>query len=110
MGARGAPKSKSKSKRRFYKRMHLDLKNRTKDTDQIQDDMKRIAEGVAVVEKSDDLPGSGENYCIECARHFISKEMLTHHQLSKQHKRQVKRVHEEQYTQAEADAGAGMSR
>ena len=110
MGKKGAPKSKSKAKRRFYKRMHLDLKNRTRDTDQIQDDIKKIAEGITIVEKSDDLPGGGSHYCVECSRHFISNEMLVHHTASKQHKRQVKRIQEEQYTQAEADAGAGMTK
>jgi bud site selection protein 20 len=112
MGHRQRPKANSKAKRRFYKRTHLDLKNRTRDLDQIQDDLKAAVEGTKVVPdyaKEPDLPGGGAFLCMHCARHFVNQGALDVHYRTKAHKRQVKRTQEEQYTQAEAEAGAGMS-
>lgn len=115
MGHRQRPKANTKAKRRFYRRTIMDLKNRTRDLDRIQDDVKALAEGKLTKDQLDyvagaiDLPGSGEHHCLHCARHFIDARTLDIHLKTKDHKKQVKRVNEEQYTQAEADAGAGKS-
>jgi bud site selection protein 20 len=55
-----------------------------------------------------DLPGMGQFYCLECGKHFINESTLNEHKRTKFHKKQVKRTQQEQYTQAEADAAAGM--
>ena len=47
--------------------------------------------------------------CVPCARAFVSLEVLQGHMKSKPHKRMAKIVAEPQYTQKEADAGAGRS-
>lgn len=110
MAHRAKPKSKSKAKRRHYKRTILDLKNRTRDLDRIQDDIKAAAEGKqADYTQEPDLPGGGAYHCIYCARHFVDARSMELHVKTKDHKKQVKRCNEEQYTQKEADAGAGMS-
>ncbi|KAI8380813.1 hypothetical protein BD560DRAFT_323812, partial [Blakeslea trispora] len=57
-----------------------------------------------------DLPGLGQFYCVECARHFISENHLTEHLKSKLHKRRVKKLEDEPYTQEEADRAAGISK
>ena len=110
MGNAGQHKKKRASAaKRFYRRTVMDLKNRGRDIDRIQDDMKKLEEGkdIGVVEA--DAPGGGLYYCVPCARHFINAVALAVHVRTKPHKRRVKIVAEPQYTQREADAGAGMS-
>ncbi|KAI7895902.1 uncharacterized protein EV154DRAFT_386250, partial [Mucor mucedo] len=57
-----------------------------------------------------DLPGLGQHYCIECARHFISEAHYAEHLKSKLHKRRLKKLEDEPYTQEEADRAAGISK
>lgn len=85
------------------------LKRRGKDVDRIQDEIRAAAEGRPVTYADEDAPGHGHFYCVPCARHFISAEVLAAHEKTKPHKKQLKVVAEAQYTQREADAGAGMS-
>lgn len=116
MGHRQRPKNKSKSARRFYRRTIMDLKNRTRDLDRIQDDLAALAAG-APKESLDYVSGAlaqelvagGAHHCAHCARHFVDARALGLHLKTKDHKHQVKRTKEEKYTQAEADAGAGAS-
>ena len=79
-------------------------------------------------EVDDDLPGLGQFYCLECARHFDSNDTLDKHKLSKLHKRRwdycyhdidiitnliflrLKDVAQPQYSQEEADKAAGMGK
>ncbi|KAI9020729.1 hypothetical protein CLU79DRAFT_755224 [Phycomyces nitens] len=85
-------------------------RNYTRDLDQIHDDIKpENADKLKNQEEDPDKPGLGQNYCIECARHFVTSDALTVHLKGKLHKRRVKKVQEEPYTQAEANAAAGMS-
>lgn len=85
------------------------LKRKTKDIDEIQDEIKMRLEKPESKPKLDiDLPGMGLNYCEYCARHFIDAKVLAEHQKTKTHKKRVKRVKEDQYTQAEADWAAGL--
>ena len=111
MAHRQRPKSKSRAKRKFYKRTVLDLKNRTRDLDRIQDDLKVAATEGKLPEyaQEPDLPGGGAYHCMHCARHFVDGKTLELHMRTKDHKKQVRRCAEEQYTQKEADAGAGKS-
>ena len=82
--------------------------------DQIQDDMKKVdASGAPLVAKvafDDDLPGGGQFYVWETGKHFIDAEAMGKHKKTRMYKRRLKELKEEQYSQAEADAGAGKSR
>lgn len=112
--ANTAKKSKLKGKNgknRSFKRFTMDLKTRPRDIDRIQDDIAKVAAGGELPELlDDDLPGGGRHYCLPCARHFVSADVLAVHLAAKVHKKRVKIVAEEQYTQREADAGAGVTR
>lgn len=55
-----------------------------------------------------DLPGAGEFYCRECAKHFISQHPLQQHLKSKVHKRRLKDLKMEKYTQKDAEAAVGL--
>ena len=57
----------------------------------------------------EDAAGGGAFVCVPCARTFIAEAVLQGHLRSKPHKRMAKIVAEPQYTQAEADAGAGRT-
>lgn len=105
----GKLKGKSGAARGF-KRKVMDLKTRGRDVDRIQDDIALLLAGKAMPGVIDeDAPGGGHHYCVACARHFITAPVLDEHLRSKVHKKRIKVVSEQQYTQAEADAGAGCS-
>ncbi|ETW06511.1 hypothetical protein H310_02743 [Aphanomyces invadans] len=97
-------------KKKGYKRAHA-TKSRSRDIDQIQDDLKKEEEtGVKMTfELDEDLPGLGQYYCTPCGRHFITANARDVHIASKVHKRRMKDVAQEQYTQKEAERAAGKS-
>ncbi|KAJ3406629.1 hypothetical protein HDV05_005904, partial [Chytridiales sp. JEL 0842] len=80
---------------------------RTKDIDQIHTDLQN-PQTFSNPSIDPDLPGLGQHYCIHCAKHFISNEALDKHVASKLHKKRVKVLKEEPYTQAEAEAAVGL--
>ena len=47
-------------------------------------------------------PGSGQHYCICCARYFESGVTLEVHESTKKHKRMLKRMLDKPYTHKEA--------
>lgn len=51
----------------------------------------------------------GQFYCTPCGRHFIDAKTRDVHLKTKVHKRRMKDVAQQQYTQKEADAGAGKT-
>ena len=57
----------------------------------------------------EDLPGFGQWYCVECAKWFESEPNLVSHAKGKTHKRRVKALKEEPYTQKEAEAAVGLT-
>jgi len=66
------------------------LRNRTKDLDQVAEDLVRVvADGRASVlpEYDEDLPGGGQYLCVECSRHFSTEAVLFEHARSKAHKK-----------------------
>lgn len=87
------------------------VKRRAKDLDQIQDELRAVAAGRLAVSsyRDEDAPGGGAFFCVECSRHCVNDAALVAHRATKSHKRQLKTVAEQQYTQKEADAAAGMS-
>lgn len=60
-------------------------------------------------ELDDDLPGLGQFYCTQCARHFADDLSLSRHLVTKDHKRRLKDVAQQQYSQREADLAAGKT-
>lgn len=54
------------------------------------------------------MPGLGQHYCIECARYFDSSQALLVHKKGKVHKRRLKNLREEPYTQEEAEAAVNI--
>lgn len=53
-------------------------------------------------------PGFAQNYCLHCAKYFIDERALTDHFKTKVHKKQLRRLKEDPYTQEEADRASGM--
>jgi len=99
------------SKNKQYKKSHK-TDNRARDVDQVQDDLKKEMDSGTKMhfDIDDDLPGLGQFYCTPCARHFADQTTLDTHKRTKVHKRRLKDVAQEQYTQAEADAAAGKTK
>ncbi|KAK8797808.1 hypothetical protein JH06_3555 [Blastocystis sp. subtype 4] len=110
MGSGGKTKGKRQahSSKREWKRLRA-IKNRMKDLDQIQDELKLDPEK-RVIPYDEDLPGGGQFYCLYCDKYFITKDILDKHTQSKIHKKNVKKANEEQYTQQEAELGAGRTK
>ncbi|TMW64275.1 hypothetical protein Poli38472_012897 [Pythium oligandrum] len=110
MGGPSRPKKGAHAKKTKYKRSHA-TKCRGRDIDQIQDDLKleKLSGKAMSFEVDEDLPGLGQYYCTPCGRHFIDAKTRDVHIKGKLHKRRMKDVAQEQYTQAEAEAGAGRS-
>lgn len=81
----------------------------TRDFDQIHADLhnKRHLEQFHETKEREDLPAFGDFYCIECAKWYESENNFTAHKKSKPHKRRVKQLKEEPYSQKEAEAAAG---
>lgn len=80
--------------------------------DQIHDDLAdpMKAEALRTDQPVDfDLPGLGQHYCVECARYFIFASALSQHTRTKIHKIRLKELKERPYSQAEAEAAAGMA-
>lgn len=116
MGTGQQAKTKGiRSKKKQYKRA-VWLSNRDKDIDQIQDEFEKAAEtGVSVTQRlvpeyDDELPGGGQFYCPETARHFIDAKALADHKKTKFYKRRCRELKQEKYTQATADLGAGKTK
>lgn len=77
--------------------------------DEIHEDMKPENAEKLLHQKVDlDKPGSGQHYCLHCARYFTDMQSMKAHFRSKQHKRRLKALEEDVYTQQEAEAAAGL--
>lgn len=115
MGQQQAKRKGARCKQKNYKRA-VWLSNRDKDIDQIQDEFEKAAEtGVAVVERlvpsyDDELPGGGQFYCAETAKHFIDAKALADHKKTKFYKRRCRDLKQEKYTQGTAEWAAGKSK
>ena len=98
------------------KRMHKNIKDqkkkyrtkrRTKDIDQIHADLEPENSEKLLSKNDPDLPGSGQHYCLQCARHFVDKISLTDHMKSKNHKKRLKELKEKPYDHKEAERAGG---
>jgi len=94
----------------FAKRTKTKTRRRLRDIDQIKADLQspRHLELYKQTKATEDLPDLGRHYCIECAKWFESETNLVAHRKGKPHRRQVKQLREEAYTQKEADAAVGL--
>ena len=119
----GAPhrKSRKNAKNKHFKKYVLATSARTRDMDQIHDDLDKLRrkageeEGKEELEEragkpfDEDLPAGGAFYCVETAKYFISADALAKHKKSKVYKQRVRELlHEKKYTQDEADAVVGL--
>ncbi|KAI0002373.1 hypothetical protein F4779DRAFT_131376 [Xylariaceae sp. FL0662B] len=92
------------------KRTLTKTRRKTRDLDQIKADLlspKHLAQ-FKDTKTTEDLPGLGKWYCTECAKWFESEVSLVLHGKGKPHKRRVKQLQEEPYTQKEAEAAVGL--
>ncbi|MCJ1373822.1 Bud site selection protein 20 [Loxospora ochrophaea] len=82
-----------------------------RDIDQIHADLhspKHLAQHKAS-KAVEDLPGLGQWYCVECAKWFEGEHNFLQHQRGKPHKRRMRALRVEPYSQKEADAAVGLS-
>ena len=110
VGRVGCGRKGHTNKNKQYRRGH-DMKRRGRDLDQVQDDMKKIDAGKPMTFKfDDDLPGGGQFYVWETGKHFIDADSVKKHKASRMFRRRLQELKQEQYTQEEADRGAGKSK
>jgi bud site selection protein 20 len=112
MGGSYSQKAGARSKIKKYKRK-VWLCNRSKDIDQIQDEYEKAAEtgkSITAIKYDDELPGGGQFYCAETAKHFIDAKSLSDHKKTKFFKRRVKHLKEEKYTQETAEWASGLTK
>lgn len=93
------------------KRTLTKTRRHLRDLDQVKADMlsPKHLKQYQDTKAPEDLPGLGKWYCIECAKWFETEVSLVRHAKSKPHKRRVKQLAEEPYTQKEAEAAVGIS-
>ncbi|KAI0389016.1 zinc finger protein [Xylariaceae sp. FL0594] len=92
------------------KRTLTKTRRHTRDLDQIKADLtnpQHLAQYQNTKSK-EDLPGLGRWYCTECAKWYDTEVNLVVHRKGKPHKRRVKQLREEPYTQKEAEAAIGL--
>ncbi|XP_034250560.1 zinc finger protein 593 homolog [Thrips palmi] len=83
--------------------------NRTKDLDQINQDLKEEnVEKLLNQEVDADKPGKAQFYCLHCARYFINDQALNEHFKTKVHKRRMKALETEPYSIEESERAAGL--
>ncbi|KAA6408959.1 MAG: C2H2 finger domain-containing [Lasallia pustulata] len=85
-------------------------KRRTRDLDQVHADLrspKHLAQH-KTTKPAEDLPGLGKWYCVECAKWFEGEHSLVQHRKGKNHKRRIRALRTEPYTQKEAEAAVGL--
>lgn len=81
-------------------------KRRTKDLDEIDEDLKGDAKKLLNQKVDFDKPGAAQHYCIHCARYFINETALQSHFTTKVHKRRLKALELEPYSIEESERAA----
>ena len=103
MGCKQSRKKKNPNNTKVIK-----TKRRTRDIDQVHEDMKH-PERILNAERDEDLPGEGRFPCIACARFFQDDHALKLHENTRPHKRRTKQALEDPHTQDSAEAAVGYS-
>merc|ERR1712014_204053 len=83
----------------------------TRDLDQIHADLhsrRHLEQHIQQYDEAE-LPALGLFYCIPCAKHFESETNYAKHEKGKPHKRRVRQLKEEPYSQKEAEAAVGLT-
>lgn len=86
-------------------------RRRARDLDQVHSDL-RDARHLALykdTKAAEDLPGLGEHYCVECAKWFEGEHNLVAHRRGKPHKRRVRQLKDDPYTQKDSEAAVGLA-
>ncbi|KAG7105016.1 Zinc finger protein bud20 like [Verticillium longisporum] len=85
-------------------------RRKTRDLDQIKADLlsPQHLRQYKETKATEDLPALGQHYCIECAKWFDTETNLVSHRKGKPHRRRVKDLKEEPYSQKEAEAAVGL--
>ncbi|KFY84227.1 hypothetical protein V500_09476 [Pseudogymnoascus sp. VKM F-4518 (FW-2643)] len=92
------------------KKTRTKTRRHTRDLDQVKSDLlsaKHLAQYQAT-KSTEDLPGLGQFYCVECAKWFEGENSQRTHLKGKNHKRRVKALKDEPYSQKEAEAAVGL--
>lgn len=86
-------------------------KRRTKDLDLILKDLSSpdSIQKLKQQEEDENLPGLGQYYCIHCDKYFLDNTALKGHLRGKVHKRRVKELSVNPYSNLEAEAAAGTN-
>lgn len=75
---------------------------------QVDLDLKEKSDELLTQEVDLEKPGFAQHYCLHCAKYFIDQRALNDHFRTKIHKRRLKDLIKEPYTQEEADRAAGF--
>ncbi|PVU86266.1 hypothetical protein BB560_006778 [Smittium megazygosporum] len=70
------------------------LRRRTKDLDQIHNDLGTENQETPQLPLDEDLPGLGQFYCTECSKYYTDQNSLDSHKVSKVHKRRLGQLQE----------------
>ena len=83
----------------------------TRDLDQIHADVqsKKHLQQYLDTKNPEDLPAFGQFYCTPCAKWYESETNFVRHEKGKPHKRRLRLLKEEPYSQKEAEAAAGLT-
>lgn len=86
-------------------------KRRTRDLDLIFNDLSSPESIQRLKQQAEDenLPGLGQYYCIHCAKYFLDNNALKGHLRGKVHKRRVKELSVNPYTNLESEAATGTN-
>ncbi|XP_002161687.2 zinc finger protein 593 [Hydra vulgaris] len=108
----GKPQRKKRTHKNVkdFKKSHR-TRNRTKDVDQIHDEIDLIPfkkNNILHQLVDPDLPGDGQFYCVICARYFMDGKNLSEHKKTKNHKKRLRVMKEKPYSVAESQMAAGM--
>jgi len=106
MGKPQRKKRTHKSIKDFKKKFRT--RKRTKDIDEVHEDVEKKSDALLHQKVDSDLPGQGQFYCLFCARYFMDEKTLTSHKKTKNHKKRMRELKDKPYSQAEAEMAAGM--
>ncbi|KAH8289240.1 hypothetical protein KR054_002067 [Drosophila jambulina] len=100
-----------KRKKMHYGDTHLQrrwrVRNRRRDLDQIDDDMRTRSAELINQNVDLDKPGFAQFYCVHCAKYFIDDTAMQAHFRTKVHKRRLKALETEPYSIEESERAAG---
>uniref|UniRef100_A0A1B0BDK3 Zinc finger protein 593 homolog n=1 Tax=Glossina palpalis gambiensis TaxID=67801 RepID=A0A1B0BDK3_9MUSC len=82
-------------------------RNRKRDLDEIDNDLRTKSRELINQPVDLDKPGFAQFYCVHCAKYFINDTALQSHFRTKVHKRRLKALETEPYSLEESERAAG---